>query len=334
MHIDIHLGRRHMMLIAGAVLALAVGGTAYATIPDGNAVYTACMLNGIGTIRLIDPSGPSSSLLSRCTRLETQITWSQKGPKGDTGAPGLPGTNGTNGANGISPTVKQLSAGDPHCAAGGAAITDASGTTAYVCNGQDGKDGQSFTGTFTSPNQLFSLSVANDGVQISGPDSQVSLPSTGGVSVASNGTVSVKGDRVETVANDETITVHHDRTETVDNNENITVGGNRTQTVDSNENIMVGGNRTETVGNDENVKVQADRTETVGNKETISIQGDRTETVGGNQTVQVGGTLNLRGGLVGINGVGGVCRPAARVLDMIDPVGDVILTGSATVCIG
>ena len=61
-----------------------------------DAVYTACKLKATGTIRLIDPSGPSSSLLSRCTIYETQITWNQKGQ------PGLAGVNGTNGVDGAA----------------------------------------------------------------------------------------------------------------------------------------------------------------------------------------------------------------------------------------
>ncbi|MFY9577862.1 MAG: hypothetical protein WAQ33_00920 [Gaiellaceae bacterium] len=51
-------------LIVGAIAGLALaGGVAYATIPDGNGLYTACKLNATGTIRLIDPSVGSSSLL-------------------------------------------------------------------------------------------------------------------------------------------------------------------------------------------------------------------------------------------------------------------------------
>ena len=37
--------------------------------PPTASLYTACKLKATGTIRLIDPSGPSSSLLSRCTSL-------------------------------------------------------------------------------------------------------------------------------------------------------------------------------------------------------------------------------------------------------------------------
>jgi Gp5-like OB domain-containing protein len=300
--------RKRVVVLLGGVVVLAVAGTAYATIPDSSGVYTACRLDVTGAIRLIDPSGPATSRLSHCTSIETQITWNQQGQKGDTGAPGV---------NGVSPTVAQLSPGDSHCPAGGAAITDAAGTTAYVCSGQNGKDGQPFAGTFTSPSGQFSLSVTDAGVEISGPDATVSLPSSGGVTVTSNGSVLVKGDRVETVANNETITVHGDRTETVDNNESITVGGGRTEKVGSNETITVGGSRTEKVGSDEN----------------ITVQGGRTETVGGTLGLRASGALNLDGSVVAVNGAT-ACKPAARVDDLIDPMAGVILTGSPTVCIG
>jgi hypothetical protein len=347
-----HPRRNGVLVLVGALALLAVAGVAYATIPDSGGVYTACRLNGVGTIRLIDPSGPSTSLLSHCTAFETQITWNQKGQ------------------NGVSPTVAQLSPGDSHCPAGGAAITDAAGTTAYVCsgqNGQNGKDGQSFTGTFTSPNKEFSLSVADDGVEITGPDATVSLPSSGGVTVKSNGNVSIQGNNVETVANNETttvqgnrtesvgqdesifvgrdrtttvgrdeaITVHRNRTETVDSDQTVTVHGNRTQTVDNNENVTIGGNHSQTVGKDESVQVGGSRTESVGKDESVTVGAGRTETVGGDLTLRVDGNVNLRGSLVTING-GTTCQHVARVGDTVDVSSSVgvILTGSATVCVG
>src|SRR5690242_15332130 len=104
-------GRRRWLLLVGAVLvaAAAGGGIAYATIPDAGNVYSACMLNGVGTIRLIDPSLPSSNLMSHCTKVETKITWNQQGvagapglpsPKGDTGAVGPQGPAGPQGPQG------------------------------------------------------------------------------------------------------------------------------------------------------------------------------------------------------------------------------------------
>ena len=210
-----HPRRKGVLALVGAVMLLGAAGIAYATIPDGGGVYTACRLNGVGTIRLIDPSGPSTSLLSHCTAFETQITWNQKGK------------------NGVSPTVAQLSPGDSHCPAGGAAITDAAGTTAYVCSGLNGADGQSFAGTFTSPNGQFSLSVANDGVEIVGPGTSISIDGNGGVTV--------KGDHVETVAHDETITVQGNRSEMIGQDESIKVGGNRTESVSGNESVKVSG---------------------------------------------------------------------------------------------
>ena len=85
------VGLRRWRVVALVVAGLATaGGVAYATIPDSGGVYTACMLTKVGTIRLIDPSLGSSSLLGHCTALETQISWNQQGQKGDPGVPGLP----------------------------------------------------------------------------------------------------------------------------------------------------------------------------------------------------------------------------------------------------
>jgi hypothetical protein len=89
---------RHKLLVAGvSVGALAAVGVAYATIPDGNGVYTACKLNAVGTIRLIDPSIGETSLLGHCTSLETKISWSQSGTAGSPGPAGPQGPKGDQG---------------------------------------------------------------------------------------------------------------------------------------------------------------------------------------------------------------------------------------------
>jgi len=148
-------GRRARRLaVVAAVLFVPAAGIAYATIPDSGQVYTACMLKGVGTIRLIDTSLSGGNLLGRCTSLETQITWNGKGQPGPAGPAGQ------------SPTVAQLASGDANCPNGGAAITDANGSTAYVCNGANGANGQPFSGTFTSPNGEYSISVADTGITI------------------------------------------------------------------------------------------------------------------------------------------------------------------------
>jgi hypothetical protein len=354
------IGLRRWRLVAVVVAGLATAsGVAYATIPDGGGVYTACMLNKVGTIRLVDPSLGSSSLLGHCTALETQITWNQHGQKGDPGVPGLPGKDG------VSPTVAELSTGDSHCPAGGAAMTDARGSTAYVCSGQNGKDGQPFAGTFTSPNGEFSLSVADDGVQIVGPDSKISLPSSGGVTVTSAGPVSVIGNQLHTVANDESISIHGNRSESVGGDASTAVGGNRVETIGKSDAVSVGGSRTESVGAAESIAVGGDRTQVISGDETVTIRGGRTETidnsenvtigasrsekvgadesirVGANRTEMVGGALGLQaaaafsldGSHVSING-GTTCQPAARIGDLVAYPALTILTGSPTVCIG
>lgn len=341
-------GRRstRIALASLAVFAIA-GGIAYAAIPDaGTGAFHACVMKGSGIVRIIDPA------IEQCnTAHELPITFGAKGDQGIQGIQGIQGVrgpagaDGSNGSNGVSPTVAQLLPGDSNCPAGGAAITSAAGVTAYVCNAK------SFSGNFTSPDGQFSLSVTNGGVEISGPGEQVSLDSSGGVTVMSNGSVVVKGDNVKTVANNETTTVHGDRTATIGNNESVTVGGGRTETVGGNENVSVGsddkltvhGNRTEMVDANESVRIGGDRTENVSSNESIMIGAGRTETVGGNLSLQAGGPLNLAGGFVAINGGGtSTCLPAVRISDVIKSVDAYtgqsfvsdLLPGSSTVCIG
>jgi hypothetical protein len=68
------------------VTALATaGGIAYATIPGPSNVYSACMLKGIGTMRLIDESLPPTNLMSRCTDKESELSWNQSGPSAHRG---------------------------------------------------------------------------------------------------------------------------------------------------------------------------------------------------------------------------------------------------------
>ena len=65
--------RRRTLFTGAILLALAFAGIAYSSIPDASGTYTACMLNNVGTLRLIDPA--KSSVLGHCeAKLETLIT--------------------------------------------------------------------------------------------------------------------------------------------------------------------------------------------------------------------------------------------------------------------
>jgi hypothetical protein len=161
------LRRRRLAVVSVAIFAVA-GGIAYGSIPDAGGVYHACLAK-TGAIRIIDTD------TDQCKAFETAITFNQKGQPGDPGQ---------------SPTVASVAAGDSHCAAGGAAITDAAGTTAYVCsgaNGKDGADGTPFSGTFTSPNGQYSISVTDTGVTVAGAGTTVNLSGTGLKVQTSNG---------------------------------------------------------------------------------------------------------------------------------------------------
>ena len=98
--------KRLLITAAATVVAVTMAGIAWASIPGPGKVYSACMLKGLGTIRLIDKSLPSTNLMSHCTDKEVEISWNQagqpglQGAKGDPGAPGMNGTNGTDGKDG------------------------------------------------------------------------------------------------------------------------------------------------------------------------------------------------------------------------------------------
>jgi hypothetical protein len=141
--------KRLLSSAVGALVAAAIaGGVAYATIPGPGNVYSACMLKGLGTIRLIDKSLPSTNLMTHSTDREIEISWNQAGqpgPQGAKGEPGAPGTNGTNGTNGadgkdgVSVTSESEPAG-ANCAEGGSKFTAANGIT-FACNGANGSSG-------------------------------------------------------------------------------------------------------------------------------------------------------------------------------------------------
>ena len=219
-----------MAVAAVAIFAIA-GGIAYASIPDAAGVINGCYRTSTddqkGQLRVVeDPAN--------CRSNEQPIQWSQRGVAGATGAAGpvgpqgakgdqgiqgiqgaqgpagadgqdgsdgQDGADGEAGANGSSPTVAQLPPGNGQCDSGGVAITDAAGTTAYVCSGargpagQGGADGEPFSGTFTSPNGQYSISVTDTGVVLMSPDSSIRVSGTE-IRVASMGSLTLRGSSV------------------------------------------------------------------------------------------------------------------------------------------
>ncbi len=163
--------------------------------------------------------------------------------KGEKGDPGTNGTNGTNGAPGVSPTVKQLTAGDRNCPAGGAAITDASGSTAYVCSGADGKsgaDGQPFSGTFTSPNGQYSISVTDTGITIK-RDAGPLITLLGDAITVRGGTVSVQANTNAEVRAGLNATVLAGGSATVKGSQDTTITAGATVTLEAGGNTNISG---------------------------------------------------------------------------------------------
>ena len=99
MELRFKLTRKRVGLVAALAALITATGVAYAAIPDAGGNIYACKLNATGTIRLIDKSLASTSLLSKCTGYETEVSWN-KGAKGDPGQQGPPGERGPEGQQG------------------------------------------------------------------------------------------------------------------------------------------------------------------------------------------------------------------------------------------
>jgi hypothetical protein len=275
-----HAGRAVRLL--GAVIAIAGlgAGAAYATTVISSksleaSVIQACKSNGNGGLRVV--SNPAD-----CHANETPISWNTAGPPGQPGAPG------------VSPTVTQLASGDVHCSAGGATITDAFGSTAYVCSGTP------FDGTFTSPNGHFTLTVGDNGVEVHGPSSQkITLDATG---------ITFKGLDLK-----------------LESGNDATLKAGTTLTVQGGVSTLVKGaildlhaSATASLAGDSSVDVNGGTQATISGGQVASLDSGQVVTINGSQQV----ALNA----------GGLCLPVARQGDAVG--GGVITAGSAHVCAG
>jgi hypothetical protein len=81
------------LLVAIAALVVALGGAAYAAIPDSGVIH-GCYDSG-GSLKVID-----TSTVQTCPKGYTSLTWNQTGPQGGTGVSGPAGPKGDTGATG------------------------------------------------------------------------------------------------------------------------------------------------------------------------------------------------------------------------------------------
>jgi hypothetical protein len=86
--------RRSVVLAVVAAVLAAVGGAAYASIPDSSGVIHGCYLRSGGSLRVIDAS------VTGCKSTETALNWNQTGPQGPVGPQGPAGPTGPTGPAG------------------------------------------------------------------------------------------------------------------------------------------------------------------------------------------------------------------------------------------
>jgi hypothetical protein len=98
----VKLSTGRLALIALAVgVGVAVGGIAYASIPDANGVIHGCYNSDNGALRVFGKSKD----FQQCNAGEKPLDWSQTGPTGLTGPTGPTGTSGATGPTGPTGTL-------------------------------------------------------------------------------------------------------------------------------------------------------------------------------------------------------------------------------------
>lgn len=289
--------RGQSTLVAAAVscgATLIAGSIAWAAIPDGSGTINACYGKVGGIVRVIDATKREKCIAG----LETALSWNQRGAQG---VPGAPGT---------SPTVAQLVAGDEHCPAGGAAITDALGSTAYVCSGSDGEagqDGEDFNGSFTSPNGRYSLRVGDDGIVLSSDGRDVltivdsnAVVNAESVGITSDLTTNVQSGLSTAIASGSTLDITTGASATLTTGANLSVatGAATTMSTGTNLGVTAGGNTSINVAKDtqlttRGVAISASGAASVSTATNLDVQaGGATQFVTGTDaTISTGGSL-------------------------------------------
>lgn len=291
MHFIRGLRHRRVALAAIAIFAVA-GGVAYAAIPDaGTGVYHACMLKNVGTIRIIDPER------QRCSAsLEIEITFNKQGPTGNPGPTGPPGPPGQSGRDGM-----------------------------------DGKDGAPFSGTFTSPNGEYSLSVTDAGIVLAGAGSTINLTSAG-VAVQSSRDLTLQSGFALVAQAGTGVSIAGNGV-AIDSDRNLTLQSDAALAAQAGTGVSIAGN---------GVAIESTGGLALQTALGLLAQIGTTMSVdaGASATFQAGSAFSITGSTVRLN-PGSSCRSSARVGDAIvgtaaptAAVTGAITSGSTTVCAG
>jgi hypothetical protein len=131
------------LVVSVCALVVALGGVAFATIPDSNGVIHGCyavntkgQVGGTSTLRLIDPTGGNGTVTStKCKTTEHAVKFNQTGPQGATGPEGPIGPNGPVGPSGPQGSAGPMGPAGPIGPAGPRGATGPqgpSGVSGYV----------------------------------------------------------------------------------------------------------------------------------------------------------------------------------------------------------
>ena len=135
-------GRRLSLIGLVVGIGVAVGGIAYAAIPDSNGVIHACYNSDSGALRVFGKSKD----LQQCNASEKALDWSQTGATGQIGATGPTGPSGSIGATGATGPTGATGQG----ATGATGPTGATGQTGAT--GATGPSGPVFATGLVAPN--------------------------------------------------------------------------------------------------------------------------------------------------------------------------------------
>jgi hypothetical protein len=279
--------RPALAFVAGALLVAAALGGRAAYASLADDTITACFKPSNGTLYLI--GGESGR--AGCQPGDIPISWNAQGLQGPPGPPGPKGDKGDPGEKGDK--------GDP-------------GT---------------FTGTFTSPNGLYRLTVADDGIRLEGPDARLRLVASG---------IEVDSSRALTLAAATGISLQAGAGLTATAGGALTIDGSTGVSVASGGPLAATAGQALTLRGTTGMTLRSDAAMTADAATALTLRGAAAASLqsSGPLTVQAGALLNLNGPLVALNGATcGFLRPT-DVAPFVGPDGGVVLlnpAGSLTV---